>query len=401
MRTFLLLFLIAACLPAAAQPSRVAVRTSPALGHTALLVRPAAEASTLRLQVYRHDGTLRFETTLPHHPDDPLPHLAPADGDGDVVYTLPGTAEVVFLAPDGALRRRATLFDAAPYDLERNVLVAWRPDGRAVAVVAQRVPDGPGVDTDARLFLFDRDGTLRWQRPLPGPALAALAFGVDGRVAVDTYDAYARAAVVRRRHVFTPAGEPTVDAPAEGFDFDAGGVQLVAKWTSEVLPGGGDPGGDSRPAERAGAAEAQYPWPATPFHESHEITGTFSEYRDTAPAPHFHDGVDVPKPTARDKDVLAIAQGAAETNISAVVRDAEARQAMSGTMATGESLGKIPVPALVLKADASPEVRQANDEAARVIQKGRLVHIDGAGHNLHHDDLDRTVEVLTEFLSDL
>ena len=76
MRTFLLLFLIAACLPAAAQPSRVAVRTSPALGHTALLVRPAAEASTLRLQVYRHDGTLRFETTLPHHPDDPLPHLA-------------------------------------------------------------------------------------------------------------------------------------------------------------------------------------------------------------------------------------------------------------------------------------------------------------------------------------
>jgi pimeloyl-ACP methyl ester carboxylesterase len=79
----------------------------------------------------------------------------------------------------------------------------------------------------------------------------------------------------------------------------------------------------------------------------------------------------------------------------------EAQQAMSGTMATGESLAKIPVPALVLKADASPEVRQANEEAARVIQKGKLVHIDGAGHNLHHDELDRTVEVLTEFLSDL
>lgn len=79
----------------------------------------------------------------------------------------------------------------------------------------------------------------------------------------------------------------------------------------------------------------------------------------------------------------------------------EAWQAMSGTMATGESLAKIPVPALVLKADASPEVRRANEEAAMVIQKGRLVHIDGAGHNLHHDELDRTVEVLTAFLSGL
>jgi pimeloyl-ACP methyl ester carboxylesterase len=30
-----------------------------------------------------------------------------------------------------------------------------------------------------------------------------------------------------------------------------------------------------------------------------------------------------------------------------------------------------------------------------------LIHIDDAGHNLHHDQLDRTVEVLTEFFSTL
>jgi pimeloyl-ACP methyl ester carboxylesterase len=77
----------------------------------------------------------------------------------------------------------------------------------------------------------------------------------------------------------------------------------------------------------------------------------------------------------------------------------EARQAMSGTMATGDALAKIPVPALILKADAPPEVRKANEEAAKVMQKGKLVHIDGAGHNLHHDQLKRTVEVLREFLS--
>jgi pimeloyl-ACP methyl ester carboxylesterase len=79
----------------------------------------------------------------------------------------------------------------------------------------------------------------------------------------------------------------------------------------------------------------------------------------------------------------------------------ETRQAMSGTMSTGEALAKIQVPALILKADATPEVRKANEEAARVMQKGRLVHIDGAGHNLHHDQLARTVEVLNEFLKTL
>lgn len=41
--------------------------------------------------------------------------------------------------------------------------------------------------------------------------------------------------------------------------------------------------------------------------------------------------------------------------------------------------------------------RGADEEAARAMQKGRLVHIEGVGHNLHHDELARTVEVLTEF----
>ena len=79
----------------------------------------------------------------------------------------------------------------------------------------------------------------------------------------------------------------------------------------------------------------------------------------------------------------------------------EAQQAMSGTMNTGNSLAKIEMPSLILKADALPEVRKANEEAARVMQKGKLVHIDGAGHNLHHDELARTVGVLKEFLSTL
>jgi pimeloyl-ACP methyl ester carboxylesterase len=77
----------------------------------------------------------------------------------------------------------------------------------------------------------------------------------------------------------------------------------------------------------------------------------------------------------------------------------EAWQAMSGTMNTANALATIQAPAIILKADASPEVRLTNEEAVRVMQKGKLVHIDGAGHNLHHDQLTRTVEVLKGFLS--
>ena len=74
---------------------------------------------------------------------------------------------------------------------------------------------------------------------------------------------------------------------------------------------------------------------------------------------------------------------------------------MSGSMRTGDSLAKIPVSVLILKADAPPEVRQAHQETVNAMPKVQLVHIDDAGHNLHHDQLDRTVEVLTEFLSSL
>lgn len=77
------------------------------------------------------------------------------------------------------------------------------------------------------------------------------------------------------------------------------------------------------------------------------------------------------------------------------------QQAMSGSMATGDSLAKITAPALILKADAPPETRKANEEAAKVMQHGKLVHIDGAAHNLHHDQLNRTVQELNDFLSTL
>ena len=70
-------------------------------------------------------------------------------------------------------------------------------------------------------------------------------------------------------------------------------------------------------------------------------------------------------------------------------------------MGTEELLSKIAAPVLILKADAPPETRKANEEAAKVIQHGKLVHVDGAAHNLHHDQRKTTVDELNIFLKTL
>lgn len=77
----------------------------------------------------------------------------------------------------------------------------------------------------------------------------------------------------------------------------------------------------------------------------------------------------------------------------------EASAAMSGSMNTGNALSKIVVPSLILKADGSPESRKANEAAVKAYHLVKLVHVDGAGHNLHHDDLDRTYKEISNFLS--
>lgn len=78
-----------------------------------------------------------------------------------------------------------------------------------------------------------------------------------------------------------------------------------------------------------------------------------------------------------------------------------AMQAMSGTMRTGDALSKIPVSSLVLKADTSPEGRKTNEAAVEGMERVKLVHVDGAAHNLHHDELERTVKEIRTFLSNL
>ncbi|MBD1433109.1 alpha/beta hydrolase [Sphingobacterium sp. DN00404] len=77
----------------------------------------------------------------------------------------------------------------------------------------------------------------------------------------------------------------------------------------------------------------------------------------------------------------------------------QAAQAMSGTMDVGNALARVSIPALILKADATEDVRQKNEKIAREMKRGKLIHIEGGGHNLHHDRLMPTAEAIKEFLA--
>ncbi|MDD4821750.1 MAG: alpha/beta hydrolase [Bacteroidales bacterium] len=77
----------------------------------------------------------------------------------------------------------------------------------------------------------------------------------------------------------------------------------------------------------------------------------------------------------------------------------EVWQTMSGTMRNDNALANIQVPMVILKADASPEVRKFHQEQASVMQKGKLIHIDNSAHNVQRDQPERVVEVIKEFLS--
>ena len=59
----------------------------------------------------------------------------------------------------------------------------------------------------------------------------------------------------------------------------------------------------------------------------------------------------------------------------------------------------ITAPTLILKADAQGDVRAQNDAVTRVLAKGTIVHIAGAGHNVRREGRDETIAVLRAFLN--
>jgi pimeloyl-ACP methyl ester carboxylesterase len=65
----------------------------------------------------------------------------------------------------------------------------------------------------------------------------------------------------------------------------------------------------------------------------------------------------------------------------------------------GELFPQITAPTLILKADAQGDLRKQNEEVASRLPRGRIVHIEGAGHNVRRENKSQTVEVMKAFLS--
>ncbi len=66
-----------------------------------------------------------------------------------------------------------------------------------------------------------------------------------------------------------------------------------------------------------------------------------------------------------------------------------------------ELFAKITVPTLILKADAAPDIRRQNEEVASKLRRGKIVHIDGAGHNVRREEKQRLLDALNPFLASL
>ena len=64
-----------------------------------------------------------------------------------------------------------------------------------------------------------------------------------------------------------------------------------------------------------------------------------------------------------------------------------------------ELFPKITAPTLILKADAQGDLRKQNEEVARRLTRGKIVHIEGAGHNVRRENKTQTIEVMKAFLS--
>jgi pimeloyl-ACP methyl ester carboxylesterase len=73
----------------------------------------------------------------------------------------------------------------------------------------------------------------------------------------------------------------------------------------------------------------------------------------------------------------------------------------AGRPPMSEVFARITAPTLILKADAQGDLRKQNEEVASRLRNGKIVHIEGAGHNVRRENKAQTVEVLSAFLKDL
>ncbi|MHC4147006.1 MAG: alpha/beta fold hydrolase [Planctomycetota bacterium] len=78
-----------------------------------------------------------------------------------------------------------------------------------------------------------------------------------------------------------------------------------------------------------------------------------------------------------------------------------ALRSRSGRPAMSELFTKITAPTLILKADAQGADKRKNEEVAKLLKNGKIVHVEGARHNVRRDQKARLLKALKAFLEEL
>ncbi len=215
----------------------MSLRTSASGGFAVALVRPPGSAP-LDITVFAADGSAHWSRQIARHADDRLPRATVSETSGTVVYAFPSTAEICFADATGA--DCTALFKDAAYSTEREVLVEFSPDGRLVAVAAQREaarPDLADADSNVHVVLFDRDGRRLWSRTFAEPSLRSLAISPSSTLAISTYDAHASPEAKDATRLLSTEGQTIAEAPfgADAFAFDSDRVLLQSRRTLAAI----------------------------------------------------------------------------------------------------------------------------------------------------------------------
>lgn len=188
-------------------------------GTVALSGDPLTERQ-LHFSVYEGSGTLRYRLERVQHFDEPLPSLRLSGRDGALVISRSSTGQVWFYDQQGALIRELDLFPNLTYDLERIVTPEISDDGKTVAVLAGKrgaAPagsDAPIPSAEPHLFLFTRDGELRWQQPLDEFTPGELAISAGGEhLAASGYTIEIGGRSTQRSVVYDRAGKIILETP--------------------------------------------------------------------------------------------------------------------------------------------------------------------------------------------
>ncbi|MDQ7051536.1 MAG: hypothetical protein Q9P14_01035 [candidate division KSB1 bacterium] len=190
------------------------------------------------LQIFRSDGTQQTALALPLHRDEPFPVVQVTDRGERVFVANPATATLHIYDANGGLLRKVRLFDDAPFDYERALMLDVSADGRWLAVAAMASaarPQHPLANRNSHLWLFDHDGREQWHLILPEQSLYALRISDGGRfLAVASYDAYATPDMIRKIRIFDRAGRQVRKAagystPRGSIPTGSGSISLIAK----------------------------------------------------------------------------------------------------------------------------------------------------------------------------